>query len=260
MESQPKSHWMWRVNYSRFGRDYGLGVLLTLFSILWLLLMATTWAEAGDSVSADEEYSFNWLDPDKKIYVLQNRKYLKGGHALLTAMGGVGFSNPYRSTYNLDGRLAFYINETWGIEGFYTVINNSENNTVKALAVAAPTTLPAIREIRSQYGGMIHYVPWYAKINVFNNILYFDWYFGAGAGTLSTFVDTKTKVSDAPAYVQQDIFALFVATGHQYHLSQHFVFRVDVTGAFYQAPINGTTGESSWYSNYNVGLGLGWRL
>ena len=27
--------------------------------------------------SSDEEYNFKWLDPDKKVYVLQNRKYRK---------------------------------------------------------------------------------------------------------------------------------------------------------------------------------------
>jgi outer membrane beta-barrel protein len=177
-------------------------------------------------------------------------------------MGGIGFSNPYRSTYNLDPRLAYYATESLGIEVFYTLTQNTSNSYAQALfdASGSGTAIPKIREIRGQYGAMIHYVPWYAKINVFNSILYFDWYFGAGAGMVQSYVDTRASKSDAPNYLQQDQFALFFSTGHQYHLSQKIIFRIDVTGAFYQAPINGTTGDSSWYSNFNFGLGLGWRI
>jgi hypothetical protein len=136
-----------------------------------LELFGPSWAKADDSKKNDEEYNFNWLDPDKKIYVLQNRKYLKGGHPILSVLGGVGFSNPYASTYNLDGRFAFYITEVWGIEAFYTYTVNSPNSTLQALGIAAPNTLPNVRQIRAQFGGQLHYVPWYAKINVFNSIL-----------------------------------------------------------------------------------------
>jgi len=67
--------------------------------------VASTWVEASESngefdstarssdsrskgSSDDDEYNFNWLDPEKKIYVLQNRKFLKGGHVLLSVTGG----------------------------------------------------------------------------------------------------------------------------------------------------------------------------
>lgn len=252
----------------------GLSVGLVLLALLWLTAVAATWGEASEishvpgddsagaqsAPSADDEYNFNWLDPDKKIYVLQNRKYLKGGHAAVNLMAGTGFSNPYRSTYTLDPRLSYYVNETWGIEAFYTFITNSPNSTAEALQLAAPNTLPNIREIRNQYGVLLHYVPWYAKINVFNAILYFDWYFAAGAGTVSTFVDTRRQTSAAPAYVQQDLLGLFFNTGHLYHLSQSLIFRLDFSGSFYNAAINGLSGETSWYSNYNFAVGLGWRI
>jgi outer membrane beta-barrel protein len=216
--------------------------------------------QADDFSKSEDEYSFNWLDPDKKIYVLQNRKYLKSNRLLLSVMGGVGFSNPYRSTYNVDPRMSYYFNETWGIEVFYTLTGNSPNTVLDALQRASPNTLPNIREIRAQYGGMLHYVPWYAKINVFNSILYFDWYFGAGAGTVQTYVDTRTQVSAPSNFLEQDMFSLFFCTGHQFHLSQSWVVRIDVTGAFYQAPINGTAGDTAWYSNYNFGVGIGLRI
>jgi outer membrane beta-barrel protein len=235
---------------------WALRLLICLLAVFWLTLIGVTWAEAADS--ANDEYNFNWLDTDKKIYVLQNRKYLKSGHPLLSVMGGIGFSNPYRSTFNIDPRFAYYFNESWGFEVFYTMSSNTPNNTIQALSIAT-TVLPGIREIRSQYGGMVHFVPWYAKINVFNSIIYFDWYFGVGAGQVSSFV-TNVKNPTASDFVQQDLFSLFWATGHQYHVSQSFLIRMDVTSALYQAQINGTSGETSWYSNLNFGIGLGWKL
>jgi outer membrane beta-barrel protein len=234
--------------------------ILLLMSIFWLLSFAPVVHAADVDASKDDEYSFNWLDPDKKIYVLQNRKYLKGNHPVVSVLGGAGFSNPYKTTYNLDGRFAYYINETWGVELFYTLTTNSNNSTLVALGLAAPNTLPSIREIRSQTGAMLHYVPWYAKINVFNNILYFDWYFGVGLASISSYVDQRTSYSAASNFAAQSLYGLLISTGHEYHLSQNLLVRLDVSSAIYHAPVSGLTGDSAWYSNINFGLGLGWKI
>lgn len=231
---------------------------LRVVSILWLMLMGLACTDAYAAESGD--YDFSWLDPDKRIYVLQNRKYRKANRPSVSLMGGVGMSNPYKRSTNLDGRLTYYISELFGIEGFYTLISNSSNTILKALEIASPNALPNVRQIDSIAGGMIQFVPWYAKINVFNNILYFDWYFSAGLGTMNTSVDTRTRTSQSENLQKQNLTAIMVGTGHQYYISDHFMARIDLTGAFYQAPINGLTGESSWYSNYNFALGIGWRM
>jgi outer membrane beta-barrel protein len=217
-------------------------------------------ADSSRLDSGDDEYNFNWLDLDKKIYVIQNRKYLKGGHPVVSAMGGVGFSNPYKTTYNLDPRFAYYINETWGLELFYIFTFNFDNSTLVALGKAAPNVMPAIRQIESLMGGMIHYVPWYAKINVFNHILYFDWYFGAGMASVNALVDQRRSAFVAPNYASQSLYAFMLSTGHEYHVTQNLLARIDATCAIYQAPVSGLTGDSTWYSNFNFGLGLGWKL
>ena len=256
---------------SQFFREWGLSLILVLSALFWMILIGGHWASAqeldsnGDRSTvdrSDDEYSFNWLDPEKKIYVLQNRKYLKAGHAQLSLLGGIGFSNPYRSTLNGDARLAYYFSEDLGVEFFYTKTANSNNNTYNALVQSSGTGsgFPTIREIASQSGGMIHFVPWYAKINVFNSILYFDWYFGLGGGMIQSNVDTRATSSSAPNYVSQSTPGLFLSTGHLYHLSERFIARIDVTAAFYQTNISGTSGDTAWYSNYNFGVGFGWRL
>jgi outer membrane beta-barrel protein len=212
------------------------------------------------AASDNGAYDFNWLDPEKKIYVLQNRRYLKANRLSLSAMAGPGFSNPYRTAYNLDPRLSYHFSEAWGIEAFYAFTFNTENTTYEALRQASATTLPVVREVRSRAGLLATWVPWYAKINVFNNILYFDWYFSGGASTLRTQLDKRAN-SVAPAtYVSQDLFALVLGTGHQYHLGNRLFVRLDFTTSIYRAQVFGDSGDSAWYSNHDFGLGLGVRL
>lgn len=228
-----------------------------VFATLWLAFIAFVWSDAQ---AADDEYNFNWLDPDKKIYVLQNRRYVKAERPLVTIMPGVGMSSPYRSTYTIDGRVAYYFSETIGIEGFYSAGFNSENNTFKALSQASAGILPVVREIKGKAGVLLQWVPWYAKINVFNEILYFDWYFSGGVGQIQTKVDTRTNASFAPAYVTQNLVAGYLGTGHLYHLNETVTVRLDFSGTFYQAKLLGTTGDNSWYTDYQFGIGLGLRL
>lgn len=230
---------------------------LLLFGGLWLLLVASLWS---DVQASDEEYNFNWLDPDKKIYVLQNRRYVKAERPLVSFMPGVGMSSPYRSTYTVDGRIAYYFSEVLGVEAFYSHAFNSENNTYKALAQASAGVLPVVREIQGKAGIVLQWVPWYAKINVFNEILYFDWYFSAGAGQVMSRVDTRTNINNAPAYTKQNLVSAFLSTGHLYHLNEMITVRLDFGGAFYQAKLFGTSGESSWNTDYQFGIGMGLRL
>ncbi len=230
--------------------------------VLWLALMAVSWAEAATpspAPSDDDEYNFSWLDPEKKIYVLQNRRYQKAKKLLLSATVGPGFSNPYRSSLNVDPRLAYYFSESWGFEVFYTLTFNSENSVFKALQ-GATATLPVVREVRSQLGAQLHWVPWYAKINVFNRILYFDWYFAGGAGSINVARDIRANAQAAEGpYADEQYFAAYLSTGHYYHLSESLVVRMDITGAFYRAPIV-VGGEQGWFPNYNFGLGVGLKL
>ncbi len=172
-------------------RSLVLKVTLVAVAVAWLSLIAASWADAqeivpglinadeeaaataavsgsfggnrapsgvgnaGAPTSSDDEYNFNWLDPEKKIYVLQNRRYLKANRLMISAMVGTGFSNPYRTTYNVDPRLAYYFSEAWGIEAFYTFTDQSPKTAPSPRLSRLPNTLPVIREIRSQFGRLV---------------------------------------------------------------------------------------------------------
>jgi outer membrane beta-barrel protein len=239
----------------------GSGAISCSAALLGATALATAALAPNTARAAtdDDEYNFDWLDKDKKIYVLQNRKFLKSNHLVFSAMTGVEHSSPYRSSYSVGGRVAYYAAEWLGFEGLYSKVFNSENNIFKALKQSAPTAKPNVRQINSEMGLLVHYVPWYAKINVFNAILHFDWYFSGGAGQIATEVNTAAN-NATPVYVQQDETAFFLGTGHQYHVTRRLNVRLDFTSTFYRAPLVGVSGAKTWFSNYAFTAGLGFKL
>jgi outer membrane beta-barrel protein len=265
-------------------RKWGVRLILLIGAGLWLSLIAMSWAEASpinegigesgrapssesESVPVPEaapastdEYNFSWLDPEKKIYVLQNRRYLKTGHFMGSLMAGPGISNAYRNTIGYGLRGAYYFNEAFGLEAFHTVLTNTENNTFAQLRFHTSNVVPVVREIQSQSGLLLNYVPWYAKINVFNSVLYFDWYFSAGAGPLRSRLDERKTTSQSPSYLKQDYTALYLGTGHLFHVGQRFLVRLDASGAYFNAPENGNSGDKAWFSNYLFGFGIALKL
>ncbi|MBN20390.1 MAG: hypothetical protein CL678_03805 [Bdellovibrionaceae bacterium] len=211
---------------------------------------------------ADEEYNFSWLDPDKKIYVLQNRRYQKAKHIMLSVTGGLGNASAYRNTINIEPRASYYFSEAFGFEAFFNYNFNSENDTLDALrnAVGSTPVLPVIRQVASQAGLLFVWAPWYSKINVFNSILYFDWFFTLGAGMTNTEVETRNSFAADSNLVKESLFSIFWGTGHQYHVNEWFKVRVDFTASHYRAPIFGITGDETWFDNYNFNIGVGFQL
>ncbi|MEN9723493.1 MAG: hypothetical protein RJB38_1479 [Pseudomonadota bacterium] len=235
---------------------------------VWLSMMAGAWsrADAAESGAASagttdsSPYEFSWLDPEKKIYVLQNRKFTKAGRLMLSVLGGVG-SNPYRKVYGFEPRVALYFSESLGVEVFYTKWWNSSNTTFRSLeASSGATTLPLLREIRGQMGGLIHWVPWYAKINVFNQILYFDWGFQLGLGRLDAVLLSKQNSTDPFSEQADDQTAFLAGTSQQFFLNQDWSVRLDVLGTFYNATYSKNSGDKTWFSTFQFGAGLGYRL
>ena len=67
---------------------------------LYLLLAIMGCVDMHSAFAAvDDDYNFSWLDPDKKIYVLQNRKFRKANAAQLFLMGGMGLGETYRKAF-----------------------------------------------------------------------------------------------------------------------------------------------------------------
>lgn len=213
-------------------------------------------APAASSSSADEEYNFSWLDPDKKIYVLQNRKYRKARRSGIFASGGTNLSNPYRTEYLFTGRGGFWFTEQFGLEAFYSYVTNRNSDTLTELRNANSNALPFVRDHLQYYGALFSWTPWYAKLNFFNQILYYDWFLNAGIGRVHTQVDTNRSTSTPSKFVKEDFISYYYGTGMNFFLHRNFVIRFDLTGMTYRA--KGSDNISlRWIFNYDMSLGLG---
>lgn len=230
-------------------------LLLVLMAALWLSVVAASWSEAAED--QDNEYNFSWLDPDKKVSVLQNRKFRKANRPMVSLGFGFANTNAYRKSTAIDPRLAYYMSESWGIEVFYSMFSNKENDTAKALATTS--VRPDVIEIKNQVGALVHWVPWYAKINVFNTVLYFDWYFSAGLGTMNADM-IPGSASTGLAQTTKSLTAYYMGTGQIFHVSENFVVRLDFTNAWFKAPSRAVTGEETFFSSPTFTIGAGFRL
>lgn len=224
---------------------------------LWLIVMGSLGLSAR--ARAADEYDFSWLDPDKKIYVLQNRKFTKANKPTVSISGIYGLTQIYRDVWGFEPRVGYYFSEAWGLEFFYTSFSSRPNTNDRVLKDAS-SQIPVSVDLKSQIGVALHWVPWYSKLNFFNQILYFDWSIVVGAGKISADVDRNTTVGGASDIVVKEYTAFYVGTTQQYHISRNWFARLDVMGAIYQRELFGDSGEKTWFSNFNAGLGLGYRF
>ena len=81
---------------------------MKLTSKVYLILFsAVTLSNCGLQAAEDSVYDFLWLDPDKSVYVLQNKTYRKEktfsvGGSLLTTVG-----NEFQDTYGVDLKVDY---------------------------------------------------------------------------------------------------------------------------------------------------------
>src|SRR4051812_26335749 len=120
--------------------------------ILVTLMMST-------AVFADEKalYNFSWLDSDKEIYVLQNRKFRKDGHFYVGGNVAYNLSQDFLDAYGGTFRAGYFFNEDWGIEAVYGKNSSKESDTAKG--VREQGAVPFYREIGTYSGAMLVWSP-----------------------------------------------------------------------------------------------------
>jgi outer membrane beta-barrel protein len=223
---------------------------------------------AEPETTSGEEYDFSWLDPEKKIYVVQNRKYTKKNRLELALSGGFGFGEPYRKRYTVMPRATFYVNESWGVSVLGGFNSNSENENILALrSVNQGGVMPAVRDVQNFVAGSVMWVPFYGKVNIFNQILYLDWHIEAGIGQVSSEIDLNTKAAGSPVISESSHMAFHWGTGQKFFITRNFAARLDFLAQYYKAPtgIDGSLTSQQGaiedtYDNYYITLGLSYTF
>jgi outer membrane beta-barrel protein len=232
-----------------------------LLGLLLIFTTTLTWA-AEDSV-----YDFSWLDKDKEIYVLQNRKFRKAKSVYVGGTLGKSLSGAFND--RLSGNLygGFFFSENFGLELSYTKASNTTNATHDAVKKAG--TVAFYRQIDTAFSAHFVWAPFYSKINTFNKIIYYDWLFGFGGSTISTqdnrneFDKNATNKNDL---TEESGFALSWFTGFRFYLSDSWSTRVDFRGTHSNADraIGVGTNEfelkKSWFHYYDFQIGLNYTF
>ncbi len=215
----------------------------------------------------DSVYDFEWMDADKEIYVLQNRKYRKASSVSFSAMAGKNISSKFIDQNIGSFRLGYYFSEDWGLEFNYSLsFNQSENNT--AAGVLEQGAVPFYRRIDEYKSISVLYSPFYGKFNTFNKIYYVDWYFSAGIASIDT-SDNRNRfaVSNDSSLTQASQGGAVWGTGLLFHLSQSWSIRFEFNGIHFQTDRFREDRNSSeqfsskqWFHNYDMSLGINFRI
>ena len=218
------------------------------------------------ALRADEKdlYDFMWLDPDKKVYVLQNKVHKKEKMVYFNLGYGIGLSSNFQNTSNIHSNFGFNLSEEWAIEGLYTKYNNSDNEALENLK-RLNGSIPFIRKTESNFGLLAKWSPFYGKINTFNKIFYFDWSLSAGLGKLNTKSNATTVAETAMAntYKDESYTSAIAKTGLSFHANKNIHIGLDLIMNNYKAPgptINNITPSSKIRNNMDTVLTLGFSF
>lgn len=247
------------------------------FSALCAALIAFSTLSASaapdDRVTDNErdEYDFSWLDPDKKIYVVQNRKYQKASRFEISTGYGVGMGESYRTQRQWNYRGSFYFSEHWGISGFGFSNFNSENDDYEQLRLQ--NRVPVVRDTHNYIGASIMWIPFYGKINLFNHLFYIDWSFELGGGSATTEIDLNRSASGTPVIEGSSHSAFHWGSGWKFFINRHWGMKLDFLATYYKAPSGiplgtaaaATAGsvagsEDQNYDNYYLTLGMSYTF
>lgn len=209
----------------------------------------------------NDVYEFSWLDPDKEVYVLQNRKFRKANMFHVNAGYGLTTSGAFVDSNAVHLRGGYFFSEDWGFELMYSKNSGEENDTFKSVvsSVGGSGTTPFRRIVQGYYGVMALWSPFYTKINTFNSIAYMDWIFGLGYGQLTEQSNKKrfdnTVINDSEITEETHGGVLWTAA-MKFYVSETWSIRGDFTGVFYSAT-EPKLGKKQNVNHYDATLSIG---
>ena len=212
--------------------------------------------------SEDSLYDFLWLDPDKKVYVLQNKVYKKKNTGYVN-LGYINSLTPeFFDTRGWHLSIGWYFHEEWAIESYFNKYSSSPNTTFDNLKAVNGVTAFS-RQLNSNIGIMGIWTPFYGKINTFNKIFYFDWSVGAGLVKIKSESNEKTVASTTTAdtYNKENLTGAIIKTGLRFHATKNIHINMDLHRTIYQAPgpastLNGS-GNEKWWGNTDMIFSIG---
>ncbi len=244
--------------------------MLRCFMIrIWKFLVLIMCQFTSFNVLAGESdlYNFSWLDKDKEVYVLQNRKFRKIQKFSFSGGYGQTTSGAFVDASALQARFGYFFTEEIGFEFVYSLNSGEENEAAASVrsssASGAGGTIPFRRIVDNYYGAMIMWAPFYSKINTFNSIVYVDFLFGLGLASLTETNNREQFVNDNPnsPETQETHTGLMWNAGAKFYINPNWNVRLDLNAVHYQAQqARRDNPEDYVYSNFDLIFSFGYEI
>jgi len=228
-----------------------------LFKILLILFFTVKTVAAGEK----DKYNYLWLDPDKSVYVLQNKEF-ETKNTFYTDIGFIrGISAKFQDVTGFKAELGYFINEEWAFEVFYNKYKNSNNEAFKSVQ-ANNTIEPAVRRLTSTYGAMVIWSPFYGKINTFNKIYYFDWSFGVGIAKINTETNNKsvTQGDKVSTFDPESFTGPAFKSKLKFHINKNWNIGIEFQMHYYKAQGPIAAIPANWRANTDGILSIGFSF
>lgn len=203
-------------------------------------------------------YDFLWLDPDKSVYVLQNKIHKKKGSFYFDVSGIKDLSADFQKTYGMNVKLGHFFHEEWGVEFQYSTFshkNNSAFDNIKALNGSEPF----IRRFEDSFSLLGIWSPFYGKINTFNKIFYFDWMFGLGLSQINseTNINTVQNPNIPSRFDKESHTALTGKTTFRFYMNETWHLDLEYKTDMFMAPGPRQPNQDDFRTNSNLMIGIG---
>lgn len=233
----------------------------------WLGTICLLFLSASVLAAESSVYDFSWLDQDKEVYVLQNRKFRKSGDFYIGATFEKNANQAFVDSLGASFLAGFFFKEDWGIEFVYNKQSGEENNTFENVQDGSAGT-PFYRKIDSYMGAMLMWSPFYSKINTFNKVFYYDWLFGAGVASINTQTNENDflnpSVASGDGLVSESGMGFIWTSGMRFYINDSWSIRLDVRGLHSQTERPKSPSEKAkekvWFHNYDFGFGLNYAF
>lgn len=223
-----------------------------LLVILVLIFSVKTFAGEKDL------YDFLWLDPDKSVFVLQNKVHPKDSSIYLDLGYVTSISSTFQDTTGAQLKFGYFLSEDFAIELNYINYSSVNNSAYDSVEVSSGV-VPFIRRPISSASIFLMWSPFYGKINTFNQIYYFDWAFGVGSGSYKTEsnIDTAGLENVKDTYKAESYSPIQFKTNVKFHINESLHIGIEYLNTNFQAGTPKDKGASKWTQNNDLILSVG---
>ncbi len=223
-------------------------------SHLLILLMTPLFGQAGEK----DLYDFLWLDPDKKVYVLQNKIYPKDKSFYLDLGYISNISSNFEDVNGASFRAGYYFHEEWAVEFQHNKYSSKTNSTYESVKIVNDAE-PFIRRPLDITSLFIVWSPFYGKINTFNKIYYFDWSFGLGYGQMNaeSNLDSVRNPGSPNTFDTETYNPIQLKTNLKFHINRNFHIGAEVLNTNFQAGSPKFPDRKEWKQHNDFVLTLG---